>query len=141
MKKLKLDHGIREYALGAGVLRFNPQDPNLYARFLEMAEQLPEMERELLEKAAELPQDRGLMKLLQQTDARLKELLNRVFPGNDFDLLLEGVNLLAVGTNGERVITNLLQLLEPILCAGAEEFAQVRTEQAVEKARQRRAGL
>ena len=139
MKKLKLDHGIREYALGAGVLRFNPQDPNLYARFLEMAEKLPEVERTLLENSETLPRE-GILRLLQQTDSRLKELLNRVFPGNDFDVLLEGVNLLAVGSNGQRVITNLLELLEPVLCEGAEDFARERTEQAVEKARHRRAG-
>ena len=38
MEKLTFDSGIRSYRAGAGVLRFNPSDPNLYARFLQVLE-------------------------------------------------------------------------------------------------------
>lgn len=139
MKKLKLDCGLQEYKLGAGVLRFNPSDPNLYARFLEAARQLPQLEQQLVEAAkTQEGSTEGLMTLLSQADSRMKTLLNDVFRGNDFDMLLEGVNLLAVADNGERVVTNLLQTLEPVLREGAEEFAQAQTDAAVQKARQRR---
>ena len=41
MEKLQFDSGIKEYKInGAGVLRFNPGDPNLYARFLEAGDKL-----------------------------------------------------------------------------------------------------
>lgn len=140
MKKLKLDWGVQEYKLGAGVLRFNPSDPNLYARFLEAAGQLPAVEKQLVEDARNLEgQTQELMILLTRADSRMKGILNDVFRGNDFDVLLEGVNLLAVASNGERVVTNLLQTLEPLIAAGAETFAQAQTDAAVEKARQRRA--
>ena len=58
---------------------------------------------------------------------------------NDFDALLGGVNLLAVAGNGERVITNLLQALLPVLTEGAKLCAAGQAEQAVEKAQARRA--
>lgn len=139
MKKLKLDWGVQEYKLGAGVLRFNPSDPNLYARFLEAAQQLPVLEQQLIADAkGQEGNTDGLMSLLSRVDSQMKQLLNGVFMGNDFDVLLEGVNLLAVASNGERVVTNLLQTLEPVLREGAEEFAQAQTDAAVAKARQRR---
>ena len=142
MKKLKLDWGVQEYKLGNGVLRFNPSDPNLYARFLEAAQQLPELEKQLVADAKNQEGNTdGLMTLLSKADTQMKQLLNGVFRGNDFDALLEGVNLLAVAGNGERVVTNLLQTLEPILRQGAEEFAQAQTDAAVAKARQRRDGV
>ena len=48
MEKIQFDSGIRSYRInGAGVLRFNPGDPNLYSRFLEAVEKLKEVETEL----------------------------------------------------------------------------------------------
>ena len=36
MEKLRFDNGVKSYRLGScGVLRFNPSDPNLYARLME----------------------------------------------------------------------------------------------------------
>lgn len=143
MKKLALDWGVEEYRLGSGVLRLNPGDPNLYTRFLEAAEKIPSIERELVEQAKEMEDGEGtqaLLSLLYQADRRMKHLLAEVFQGNDFEKLLQGVNLLSVGNNGERVITNLLHTLEPVLRAGAERFAEAQTAQAVEKAKARRVG-
>ena len=117
MKKIKLDAGLETVAIGSGQLRFNPGDPNLYIRFQEAVEKLQAVEAELVAKA-----DTGekLPNLLGQADAKMKEILGWVFgPGNDFDKILEGVNLLAVAANGERVVTNLFAALEPILEEGA----------------------
>ena len=132
MKEVKLDCGLRECSVFGGVLRCNPTDPNLYTRFLELAPQLAETEQRLY-----LCQG-DLLQALQKADREMKILLGKIFPGNDFDDLLQGVNLLAVGENGNRVITNLLESLEPILQEGAEAFAQAKTQNALEKAKARR---
>ena len=47
MKTLSLDTGMTEYRLGSGVLRCNPSDPNLYARFLEALDGLRQLETRL----------------------------------------------------------------------------------------------
>lgn len=123
MKKIKLDTGITAVALGSGTLRFHPADPNLYVRFQEAVEKLQSVENELVAKAADAD-GQTVARLLSDADRQMKNLLDWVFgPGNDFDALLEGVNLLAVASNGERVVTNLFAALEPILVDGAKKCA------------------
>ena len=128
MKELVFDSGIEEFSIqGGGVLRFNPGDPNLYARFLEAGEKLKTIEEDLVEKAKAVQQEEngaGVIALMAEADRQMKQLLDWVFGGeNDFDKALGGVNLLAVAANGERVVTNLFAALEQILTAGAERFA------------------
>ena len=78
--------------------------------------------------------------LMQEADRQMKEVLSWVFgPGNDFDKLLGGISLLAAAENGERVVTNLFAALQPVLTRGAQLCAQHRKEQAVSKAKARRA--
>ena len=139
MEKIQFDSGIREYKLnGAGVLRFNPGDPNLYARFMDAAQKIQDIEKELAAQARE--EDASVVALLQTADRKMKETLSWVFgPGNDFDKVLSGVNLLAVATNGERVVTNLFAALEPVLVSGAEAMTRQKTTEAVAKAKGRRA--
>ena len=139
MEKIQFDSGIREYRInGAGVLRFNPGDPNLYARFMEAADRIGDMEKELAQKAQ--AEGASVVALLQEADRKMKETLGWVFgPGNDFDKLLSGVNLLAVAANGQRVVTNLFAALEPVLVSGAEAMTKQKTAQAVAKAKSRRA--
>lgn len=143
MEKLKFDSGIREFDLGCGVLRFNPADPNLYSRFLKGAEELKSLEKELTEKAAALQEDTDgaqVVALLVEADTKMKVLLGKVFgEENDFEKILKGVNLMAVATNGQRVVTNLLQALEPVLLEGAELCAREKTQAARQKAQRRRA--
>lgn len=144
MKKLTFDSGVQEFRINGGsVLRFNPGDPNVYARFMEAAEKLQVMETDLAQKAKELEDnDSGtaVVKLMAEADKQMKDVLGWVFgQGNDFDKILGGVNLLAVAANGERVVTNLLTALQPVLIAGAEACAQEKTSAAVAKARARRA--
>lgn len=133
MKKISFDSGVRAYRLGEGVLRFNPGDPNVYARFLEGAEKLRAVEQ-AFETA---PED--VLTALQTADRQMKEILGWIFgPGNDFEEILAGVNLLAVAENGERVVTNLFAALEPVLVAGAEACAGKAADAAVQKAKARR---
>ena len=119
MKKIKLDSGLEEVAIGQGILRFNPKDPNLYVRFQEAVERLQQVEKDLV---AQAPEDgSAAVQLLKKADEKMKEILDWVFgAGNDFNEILGGVNLLAVAKNGERVVTNLFAALEPVLLEGAK---------------------
>lgn len=142
MEKLQFDSGIKEYKInGTGVLRFNPGDPNLYARFLEAGDKLLQVEKDMTARASGLQPDSGseMLQLMAEADKQMKQVLNWVFgAGNDFDKILGGVNLLAVANNGQRVVTNLLNALQPILLEGAERCAREKVDDAVKKARQRR---
>ena len=124
MENIQFDSGIRTYRInGEGILRFNPGDPNVYARFMEAVEKLKEAEAELTGQA-ETARDSQIVDLMAQADRKMKEILNWVFGGgNDFGEILKGVNLLAVADNGESVITNLFAALEPVLVAGAKRCA------------------
>lgn len=143
MEKLKFDSGLKSYKLGQGVLRFNPADPNVYARFLEAAEKITALEKTLQEKAAALEgADPGtaVVRLFREADREMKGLLDWVFgPPNDFDAILGGLNLLAVAENGERVVTNLLQALMDPLVQGAKSCAGQQVQAARAKAQARRA--
>ena len=141
MEQIIFDNGIREYQLGSGVLRFNPGDPNLYARFLEAAEKIQAMEEKLLQQAKEMESSgEQVVMLLRRADSQMKETLRWIFgEANDFNKLLGGVNLLAVAANGERVVTNLFAALQPILVAGAKALTREKTDAAVAKAAARRA--
>ena len=135
MEKIQFDSGIKRYKLGQGVLQFNPADPNVYARFMEAADKLKAVEQQLVDSLNGCEGADVVARMLD-ADRKMKEILGWVFgPGNDFDAMLGGINLLAVAENGERVATNLLSALEPVLVAGAESCAA----QAVEKAKKRRA--
>ena len=122
---------MRSYRInGGGILRFNPGDPNLYSRFLEAVGKLQEAEKELT-RQAETAQAEDIVKLMQQADEKMKNILGWVFgESNDFHKLLGGVNLLAVADNGERVVTNLFAALEPVLVEGAKRCAGQQAEKA-----------
>lgn len=143
MEKIVFDSGIQEYCInGKGVLRFNPGDPNVYGRYMEALDKVKTLEAELTQQAGAIAPEDGnaVIRLMQDADCRMKQLLGWIFGGdNDFDRILEGVNLLAVAGNGQRVVTNLFAALEPILIAGAERCAKEKTAQAVSRAKQRRA--
>lgn len=145
MEKIIFDSGVKEYQINDnGVLRFNPSDPNVYARFFDAAEQIQQIEKELVA-SGEALQDKentgeAAIQLMKEADKKVKDILGQVFgPGNDFDQMLGGVNLLAVACNGERVITNLMQALLPIIEDGAQKCADQRVGDAVQLAQKNRA--
>lgn len=142
MEKISFDSGVRSYKInGTGVLRFNPGDPNVYARFLEAADKLQEVEASLVAEAKTIPEadGAGVVQLLNRADREMKGILSWVFgQENDFDKILGGVNLLAVADNGQRVVTNLLEALQPILVEGAERCAREKVDAALQKAKSRR---
>ena len=134
MEKIKLDMGQKAYRLGGGVLRFNPADPNVYDRFSKLPQKLKELESQL-----SMRRDADPVSQLVEADRELKEMLGWVFgPGNDFDAMVEGMNLLAVAGNGKTLLANLLDALEPMMVKGAEVCATAAREEALRKARERR---
>lgn len=143
MEKITFDSGIREFEInGRGVLRFNPSDPNVYARLMDALDEIKSVEGDLVEQAKVIQQDDGaaVLRLMAQADKRVKKILGEVFgPENDFDDILGGVNVMAVCGNGERAITNLMNALIPIIQAGAEQCARQQADKAVEEARAARA--
>lgn len=142
MQKLMFDTGVREFQLPGGVLRFNPSDPNVYHRFMESIKKVEAVEKELVEKAKTLKENNGeeALALLAKADKDTKAALMEAFGhNNDFDQLVEGVNLMAVAGNGERVITNLLAALHPIIESGAKQFYDDKANAAVANAKFNRA--
>ena len=148
MEKINFDNGIREYQInGSGVLRFNPSDPNVYTRFLDAMDQIRSMEGKMADRAREIEQETdreksgaAVLRLMTEADREVKALLHKVFgEENDFNVILGGVNLLAVAGNGQRVLTNLLEALQPVMLAGAEACARQQADAAVAKARLNRA--
>lgn len=146
MEQLIFDSGVKEYQLPGGVLRFNPSDPNVYARFMDSTEKIRSVEKQMAAKAKIIsdknPENLGeeSLRIMRETDQKMKNILNDIFGhGNDFDKLLEGVNLMAVASNGERVISNLLGALQPIMEAGAKACVSKEVNTAKLNREQRRA--
>lgn len=150
---LHFDDGIKEYQINNnGVLRLNPSDPNLYQRFFDAQDKLLAIEENLVQQGKQLrplpenaTQEQRMasgeanIRLMAEADHKAKEVLAWVFPGNDFDVLLGGANTMAVGINGERVITNFLNMLVPIVEEGVKTYTDAKVNQTVAQAGANRA--
>lgn len=144
MERITFDSGVKTYQINdSGLLRFNPSDPNLYARFLNAVDKLQEIEKGLeIAKDAEDAKATGetIIRIMAQADMRAKKVLSDVFgKENNFDDIFGGVNILAVAGNGERVISNFLEAMLPIIQDGAEKCARSYADVAVKEAEAARA--
>ena len=147
MEKLNISIGIKRYQLveGGALLSFNPGDPNVYARYMEMVPRIKAVEQEMAGKAKAVDTnaaDAGekTLQLMRETDRRMKEILNQIFgKENDFDEILMGVNLMAVTEDGSRVINNVLDALTPIMNNGAKSVVNTEVKNAKLNREQRRA--
>lgn len=148
MEQLNFDSGIREFQVnGRGVLRFNPSDPNVYSRYMDALPKIKTVEEEMAAKAkavtdSEDPAKRGetAICLMRETDVKMKAVLAEIFGGaNDFDAIFGNVNLMAVASNGERVITNFMNAIQPVMESGAKSFADSKVGEARLNREQRRA--
>ena len=146
--KLNIDTGVKEYEInggeanGGGVLRFNPADPNVYERFVSVADEIEKIEADMVKKGKELNDGdgRSALALMRETDLAVKAKLQQAFGAeNDFDAMLGGVNLLAVAANGERIITNLIAALQPIMEDGLKTYTRGKADAAVATAKANRA--
>lgn len=144
---LHLDDGILELDInGRGLLRFNASDFNVYQRFIAIVKELPEMEKKYMSEV-EQPDNGDELELAaanlnkaREIDRQIKERLSEAFgQENDFDNLLGGVNLMAFGRNGERVITNLLNALTPYIERGVKQHMKDAAADAVAYAEKNRA--
>lgn len=144
---LQFDDGLLRLDInGSGLLTFNPTDFNVYQRFFQLLQELPELEKRYI---AQVEQSGGAdemalagqeLERARALDQELKNRLGQVFgPGNDFDQLLGGVNVMALGHNGQRVITNLLDALSPYIEEGAQRHMDSATQAARLSREQRRA--
>ena len=143
MQKLNFDLGIKEFEIGGGVLRFNPSDPNVYSRFVAAADKLTGIEQRLTAKAREYEGKKAgeaMLQLMNEADKETKDLLAWIFGAqNDFEAIFCGANILGVGSNGERIITNFIHAVQPILEKGARNCAKNQVNQAKMNRAQRRA--
>ena len=144
MKKLSIDLGIQEFQINDSDVRlkFNPSDPNVYTRFLKIPEKIEKIERDMADEVSSLQEGdgAGALEALERADAKAKSVMNDVFGlGNDFDEIMCGINIMASGTNGNRVIVNLFEALHPIFEEGAKKCASAKLETAKANREQRRA--
>lgn len=146
MQKLMIDTGVEEYQINGGsVLRFNPSDLNLYHRFTSVAKELEEIEKEMIAQVDKVPKNTEqtateMLSIMAQADTKAKEALNKVFGAeNNFNDILQGVNVMSVAGNGERVVTNLMAALAPILENGAKRLYEDKANAAVAQAKVNRA--
>lgn len=147
MEKLNISVGIKRYELveGGALLSFNPGDPNVYARYMEMLPKIRTVEQEMAGKAKAVDVNdeaagEKTLQIMRETDRRMKDILNEIFgKENNFDEILLGVNLMAITENGSRVINNVLDALTPIMNAGAKSCAETEVKTAKLNREQRRA--
>ena len=151
MKELNLnfDSGVREFRVNGGaILRFNPRDPNVSARFMEATKKLEQIETEFVTRAealktsAEENPNNGaqILELLREADRKIKDTLAWIFgENNDFDAIFGGCNVLAVADNGERLVTNFVAALIPVIEEGAKELTSQKVNAAIGAAQQNRA--
>lgn len=144
MNNLQLDLGIQEFQINDSgeLLRFNPSDPNLFNRFLKLPEKISEIEQKIKEVVNENTSIEDGIDAIAKADNEGKLLLNEVFGNNnDFDKILHGINIMAVGSNGNRIIVNLFNALLPIFQSGAQKSANEKLSIAKTNRAQRRAAM
>ena len=143
MEKLNFDNGLKRFQInGDAVLEFNPSDMNVYARFLEAAEKIAKVENDLVARGEKIDINDGqaVIRLMAEADKETKNILRYVFgEQNDFEKIFGGVNVMAVASNGERVITNFLEAIAPIIMDGAKSYAEAKAAGVAGKVKQNRA--
>jgi len=126
MKTINFDTGIEVYKVNDNaVLKVNFKDPNLYGRFLEMQAELENIEKKYEEKTKGIEtevNEKGFsnaeqtLKIMREIDVEIKEKFAYVFGiDNNFDEIFNGVHLMAIDKNGNRIVSNFLEAINPII--------------------------
>ena len=142
MENFSFDTGMKEYRMDNGkVLRFNPSDPNVYANFMDAIPVLEGIEADMMAKGRSLAAEdvAGALNVMREADKDIKRELGKVFTENDFEDILDGVNLMAVASNGQRVISNFRDVMTPIFEDGVKRFTDNAISEAAANREQRRA--
>lgn len=133
--KITFDTGIKNFEInGNAILKFNPSDPNLYARFKKMTNEITLIESEFNAQREKIDDAGETIDLLESYDSKIKQLLNFVFGDfNSFDSIFEGVNVMAISSNGEMIISNFLNAIYPIIEDGARKYAKLEAKKLIAK--------
>lgn len=124
MEEIVFDTGVKRYKCGGDVLTFNPKDPNFCDRFYDLKYSLERIENDIdyfdkelkEEEIDEEEKTKRLFDKMVEIDKEIKQKLNETFGnGNDFEKIFDGVNCLAINTNGNRVIVEFINALIPII--------------------------
>lgn len=119
MKNLTSDLGFIECKLHdkGGPLQFNPTDPNIGFRYEELVKYVEDISPEYEKKFAQYGNDyKTMFKETREMDLQLKEKLAYTFGSwNDFDAIFMGLHFMSLGNNGQPILANFLEKINPLI--------------------------
>lgn len=147
MEKLIISTGLKRYEVNenGAVFSFNPNDANLYARFLRLRETVGKIADDLEEARKKVNFDsvEGMEEsafILENADKKCKQALTECFgASNDFDEIFDGVNSFSLTDTGECVITNFIIAITPIIEKETAEYAKSKAKRQAAKMKQNKA--
>ena len=147
MEKLIISTGLKRYEVNdsGAIFSFNPNDANLFARFLRMREKIGQI-GDALNKAREsldLDKPEDLEKsafVLEDADKQCKQALTECFGNsNDFDAIFDGTNAFSLTDTGECVVTNFITVITPIIEKETQAYARAKAKRQAAKAKHKKA--
>lgn len=147
MEKLIFGTGLKRYEVNdnGAIFSFNPNDANLFARFLRMREKIGQI-GDALNKAREsldLDKPEDLEKsafVLEDADKQCKQALTECFGNsNDFDAIFDGTNAFSLTDTGECVVTNFITAITPIIEKETQAYARAKAKRQAAKAKHKKA--
>lgn len=147
MEKLIISTGLKRYEVNdnGAIFSFNPNDANLFARFLRMRDKIGEI-GETLNKAREsldLNNSEDLEKsafVLENADKECKQALTECFGNsNDFNAIFDSANAFSLTDTGECVVTNFIMAITPIIEKETQAYAKEKAKRQAAKVKQNKA--
>ncbi|MDL2294838.1 hypothetical protein LJC60_09475 [Ruminococcaceae bacterium OttesenSCG-928-D13] len=153
-KSISFDTGVEEYEVNGGqaMLRFNPTDPGLFARILDLQGVIAGFEQRYADLEGKVTGEQDehgfpigadtVAQAMRQMDIELKEELRTVFgQGNDFDAIFGHMSALAITDTGNSIVGNFLEAVVPLIEGNMDEREKIvaKVQQAKQKAAQNRA--
>lgn len=147
MEKLIISTGLKRYEVNdnGAIFSFNPNDANLYARFLRMRDEIGKIGDELNKARCELDLDtnEGMEKsafALEDADKKCKQALTECFgASNDFNAIFDRTNAFSLTDTGECVVTNFIVAITPIIEKETQAYAKEKAKRQAAKVKQNKA--
>ena len=147
MEKLIISTGLKRYEVNdsGAIFSFNPNDANLFARFLRMREKIGQIGDALnkTRESLDLDKPEDLEKsafVLEDADKQCKQALTECFGNsNDFDAIFDGTNAFSLTDTGECVVTNFIIAITPIIEKETQAYAREKAKRQAAKAKQNKA--
>lgn len=120
MASLSFKTGVKNYDIEdengklLGTISIYPNDFNLGQRALEGQKKI----EELLNEAAKLSEnvsEEEAIKLIADTDTKIKQQLDYIFNSNVSETVFNGLNCLNVTQNGKYLIENFIDMIMPVI--------------------------